>query len=466
MPPAAMAVRPDSLRSRLLRRLWWPLLAVLVLSAVFEYHQALTRARDEQDIALRLVAIALASRLDVDADDARNDDLGWHLGRTLAAMQRVDLTDRMMFVVCDSQRAVIGGDASLLSLLDAGAADSSPYADRQVNGQAMRVVTLPHPSPLGPVTVVVAETTHRRAQQAQRVLIDTVPPNLLLIALALLLVRTGVTRAMSPLNRLSESVARRAPEDLSSLPLEPLPRELQPLVESINRLMTHVRTSVESQQTFLSNAAHQLRTPLAGVQTQIELALREAAQNQQQRLLKVQQALQRMVHMTHQMLALARSSSQATSVEDFEPLDLQQLLEDAASVWLDAALAARVDLGFETAPALVRGSTWMLREMLGNLIDNAIRHSPTEGRVTVRCGCTEAGRPWLSVEDDGPGIPADEHPKVLERFYQVPGARPGGAGLGLAIVREVVQRHGATLTLGHGEKGTGLKVRVEFPQAG
>lgn len=461
-----MTGRHDSLRSRLLRRLWWPLLVVLVLSAAYEYDQALTRARDEQDLALRLVAIALASRLDVDADDARDDDLGWHLGRTMAAMQRADLTDRLVFVVVDSHRVVIGGDASLLPLADAGVADSSPYADRQVNGQAMRVVTFPHPSPLGPVTVVVAETTHRRAQQAQRVLLDTVPPNLLLIALALLLVRTGVTRAMSPLDRLSESVAQRAPEDLSSLPLEPLPNEVLPLVGSINRLMTHVRTSVESQQAFLSNAAHQLRTPLAGVQTQIELALREATESQRQRLLKVQQALQRMVHMTHQMLALARSSAQATSVEDFESIDLRQLLEDAASAWLDQALAARVDLGFEAAPATARGSTWMLREMLGNLIDNAIRHSPMEGRVTVRCGCTDAGGPWLSVEDDGTGIPPDEHQKVLERFYQLPGAKPGGAGLGLAIVREVVQRHRAKLTLDCGEKGQGLAVRVEFPKAG
>lgn len=456
----------DSLRSRLLRRLWWPLLAVLVLSAVYEYDQAVTLARDEQDLALRRVAIALASRLDVDADDARNDDLGWHLGRTMAAMQRADLTDRLMFMVCDSHRVVIGGDATLLPLADTGTANPQPYADREVNGEPMRVVNFPHSSSLGQVTVVVAETTHRRALQAQRVLINTVPPNLLLIALALLLVRTGVTRAMSPLNSLSESVAQRAPEDLSSLPLEPLPKELLPLVGSINRLMTHVRTSVASQQTFLSNAAHQLRTPLAGMQTQIELALRDATDSQRQRLLKVQQALQRMVHMTHQMLALARSSSQAASTEDFEAIDLQSLLEEAASTKLDQALAAHVDLGFEAESARVQGSAWMLREMLGNLIDNAIRHSPMEGLVTVRCGRDLIGRPWLSVEDDGPGIPADEHDKVLERFYQLPGAKPGGAGLGLAIVREVVQRHGAALTLGCGEKGQGLAVRVEFPQAG
>lgn len=457
--------RFDSLRARLLRRLWWPLLVVLVLSTVYEYHRALQRARDEQDLALRRVAIAIASRLDVDADDARDDDLGWHLGRTVAAMQRADSTDQLMFVVCDLHDAVIGGDASLLPLARGHTANTPPFADRTVHGASMRVATLAHTSPVGPITVVVAETTHRRALQARQVMLDTLPPNLLLIGLALLLVRTGVKRAMAPLDRLSGSLARRAPEDLGPLPLDHLPDELRPMVQSINRLMAHVRTSVESQQAFLSNAAHQLRTPLAGVQTQIELALRETTDEPKQRLLKVHQALQRLSHTTHQMLALARSSSQAASAEDFERIDLQSLLEDAATTWLDTALAAGVDLGFETTPAPVQGSPWMLRELLGNLIDNAVRHSPPGGEVTVRCGCTASGLPWLTVEDAGPGIPTAEHDKVFERFYQSPGARPGGAGLGLAIVREVALRHGATLTLGERTpQGPGLTVRVEFPR--
>jgi two-component system sensor histidine kinase TctE len=448
----------------LLRRLGWPLLAVLLLSAAYEYGRAVDRARDDQDLILSRIAIALASRLDVDEDDARGDDMGFHLGRTMAAMQRADTTDRLRFMVRDSHQAVIGGDTSLATLVDAGARQQPRYFDRQVQGEAMRVVAYPHDSPFGPVTVVVAETTHRRAEQARRVLLDTVPPNVLLIALALLLVRSGVRRTMRPLDRLSESVANRAPEDLSELPTDRLPGELLPVVRSINRLMKHTRASVEAQQAFLSNAAHQLRTPLAGVQMQIELAVRDATEAQKQRLLHVHRALQRMGHMTHQMLALARSGPQAASADDFRPVDLQLLLEEAASTWLDPALAAGVDLGFQPQAVSVLGSQWMLQEMLGNLLDNAIRNSPRDGRVTVRCGRDDGGRVWLTVEDDGPGIPPAERSRVLERFYQVPGASRGGSGLGLAIVREVVLRHAGTVSLGSGPNGQGLTVRVEFPQ--
>lgn len=461
-----MAARTGTLRSRLLRRLGWPLLAVLLLSAAYEYGRAVDRARDDQDLILSRIAIALASRLDVDEDDARGDDMGFHLARTMAAMQRADTTDRLRFMVSNSHQALIGGDAALASLVDANARHEASYFDRQVQGEAMRVVAYPHDSPSGPVTVVVAETTHRRAAQARRVLLDTVPPNVLLIALALLLVRTGVGRAMVPLDRLSESVATRSPEDLSALPTERLPGELLPMVRSINRLMKHTRASVEAQQAFLSNAAHQLRTPLAGVQMQIELAVRNATESQKQRLLHVHRALQRMGHMTHQMLALARSGPQAASADDFRPVDLQLLLEDAASTWLDQALAAGVDLGFQPQSARVLGSAWMLQELLGNLIDNAIRHSPRDGRVTVRCGGDGDARIWLTVEDDGPGIPPEERSRVLERFYQVPGANHEGSGLGLAIVREVMLRHAGTVSLDSGPNGQGLMVRVEFPPAG
>ncbi len=457
-----MSRSSSTLRARLLRRLWWPLLVVLLISAGYDYSSALGRARRNQDIALGRIAIALTSRLDVDADDANDNDIGRHLARTMAAMQRTDKHDRLSFMVRSQGGELIGGDAALSGLADATGSDKASYADHQFGGEAVRVVTFAHLSSLGPVTVVVAETTHRRQAQARRLFVDTLVPNLLLITLALLLVRSGVKVAMAPLDKLSQDVAHRGPTDLSPLPQGDLPAELLPVVRAINRLMERLRASAQAQQAFLSNAAHQLRTPLAGVQTQLELAMRTSEGPQRERLALVQAALHRMGHTTHQMLALARSDPQAAAVEDFEPIDLQPLLEDAASAWLDQALGAQVDLGFDAQSAPITGSAWMLHEMLSNLIDNAIRHSPPGGRVTVRCGRDDSGG-WLTVEDEGPGIPADERQRVLGRFYQVPGPQRGGTGLGLAIVSEVAQRHGAELTLDSRDDGSGLKVSVRFP---
>jgi len=456
----AQATSP-SLRSRLLRRLWWPLLAVLMLSAVYDYRQALRRARDNQDLALERVAVALASRLDVDADDARDDDLGAHLTRTAQAMQRADTRDQLAFAVQAAGEQLLGGEADVLALGDA--APTVVYADRQWRGRPVRVVTWPHLSPLGPVTVVVVETTERRQAEARSVLADTVWPNLLLMLLAVLLVHRGVRVAMAPLDRLDRAVAARAPDDLSPLPATALPAELLPLVQAISRLMGHLRASAHDQQLFLSNAAHQLRTPLAGMQTQIDLALQDAAPASRDRLNALDAAVSRMARLTHQMLALARSGSDAVQAADFHAVDLRQLLEDAASDWLDRALAAQVDLGFDAQPAVVRGSAWMLHELLGNLIDNALRHSPVHSQVTVRCGLRPDGQAWLSVEDAGWGIAPADQARVFNRFFRGPTSPRGGAGLGLAIVREVAMRHQGEVTLAQPASGMGLLVTVSLP---
>jgi two-component system sensor histidine kinase TctE len=453
-----------SLRVRLLRRLWWPLLALLLLSAVADYKQAVHHARANQDLMLGRVAAALASRLDPGEGDARDDDPAPRLKRTVDIMQAGEDGDRLHFAVQAADGRVMGGNPALLGLA-VPQASAPRFGDGVFAGRAVRVVSWPHASAQGPILVVVAETTLRRRVQVRQVLFDTVWPNLLLMLTAMLLVHRGVRAAMVPLDRLGRQVDARAPEDLRPLQFKGLPLELVPLVQALNRLMSHLRRSAASQQAFLSNAAHQLRTPLAGVQTQIELAAQDAAPAQRERLNAAGAALLRMARTTHQMLALARSGSDAVKEEDFAVLDLRELLEEAASEWLDAALAAQVDLGFELAPARVRGSAWMLHELVGNLIHNAIRYSPPQGAVTVRCGREGASGCWLSVEDAGPGIPAGERDKVFARLYRAPHARPGGTGLGLAIVREVVLRHHGEVSLHTAPGGQGLLVRVTLPSA-
>lgn len=459
MRPASL-----SLRTRLLRQLGWPLLTVLLLSGVYDYVRALERARSDQDLALERIAIALASRLDLDADD-KEDNLAPHLHGTVEAIQRADGMDLLYFMATGERQGLIGGDQALSSIVDRQARQDATFVDHQFNGQDVRVVTYPHLSPIGQTTVVVAQTTRRRDDQARLVLFDTLTPNVVLLVLALLLVRRAVTQALRPLDELSSAFAVRHAEDLSPVTDLSLPKELVPVIKAINQLVSNLRNAAQMQQTFLSNAAHQLRTPLAGIQTQIELALREdpSVPQHRERLSAVDAALRRLARSTHQMLALARSGPQAVTVDAMGVVDLQVLLEEAASTWLDTALQAGVDLGFEASPAKVWGSAWMLGEALNNMVHNAIRHSPRDGKVTVRCGTDAQGAGWLSVEDEGPGIALSERARVFERFYQAAGAASGGSGLGLAIVREVAQRHGASVTLADPPSGRGLLLTIRIP---
>ena len=452
-----------TLRRRLVHLLAWPLLAVLVASAVYDYVQALQRTQDDQDRALARVAIALASRLDVDADDGLEDDFGLHLTRTVAAMQRAEPQDRLAFFVRHADGSTLGGDAALAGWIAASADDQAAFADQTRGGEVWRVASYAHESSLGRLQILVAETTHRRARQARRLMLDTLAPNVLLVLLALGGVLAGVRLAMRPLDTVSRRIATRDPGDLGPVPVEGLPGELTPFAGTINQLLDRVRESAAHQQAFLSNAAHQLRTPLAGIQTQLELAERDAPPALRERLTQVRAALQRLARSTHQMLALARSGPQAVQQEALEPLDLAHLLEAAADDWLDAALAAGVELQFDARPVRVRGSRWLLRELLANLIHNAIQHTPRGASVHVSCGLDGDGA-RLAVKDGGPGIPAGERARVLERFYQRPG-REGGSGLGLSIVDEVARRHGARLELGDAGAGpgTGLRVTVRFP---
>ncbi len=450
-----------TLRRRLAHLLAWPLLLVLVISAGYDYVQALQRAREDQDRTLARVAIALASRLDVDADDGLDDNFDWHLTRTIAAMQRAEPRDRLAFLVRRADGSRLGGDPALARTVAAGPADQTMFADAVLAGEALRVASYTHDSSLGRLQILVGETTHRREQQARSLMLDTLLPNVLLVALALGLVLAGVRIAMRPLDTISRRIDARDPADLGPVPVDGLPGELKPFAGTINQLLDRVREASAHQQAFLSNAAHQLRTPLTGIQTQLELAQQGASPDVHDRLGKVLAALRRLARSTHQMLALARSGPQAIQQAGLVPTDLAPLLEDAANDWLDDALAAGVELSFDAQPACVAGSPWLLRELLANLIHNALQHTPRGGSVRVSCGADGPGA-RLSVEDSGPGIPPQERERVLERFYQLPG-RTGGSGLGLSIVQEVARRHGGTLTLDESPHGQGLRATVRFP---
>jgi two-component system sensor histidine kinase TctE len=237
---------------------------------------------------------------------------------------------------------------------------------------------------------------------------------------------------------------------------------VRPLVESINHQLGEVTQANRNQQRFLANAAHQLRTPLAGLRAHAELALAQPLPAAcRAELEHVHGASVRTARLANQLLALARAEAGLGEAAAAGRADLRQVIEAAADEWVHRALERDIDLGFELQVARVRGDPVLLREALGNLVHNALEYTPAGGRVTVRT--RDGGREVrVEVEDDGPGIPPAERQRVLERFYRAPGTGGSGSGLGLAIVSEIAAAHGARVEIGEGEGGRGCRVALVF----
>lgn len=262
--------------------------------------------------------------------------------------------------------------------------------------------------------------------------------------------------------RLSNEIGRRSPHDLSPLPSCEVPGEVEPLIRSIDLLITDLRAASIAQQAFLANAAHQFKTPLAGLQTQLELAIQEIPNEHRVRVENLRDATQRLGHLAHQLLALARSGQGVDIAYEKRPVDLGKLLEASSSSWFDLALVKGIDLGFEPEKAMVFGSEWLLRELLNNLIDNALCYTPEGGKVTARSGVDLAGHAFVEVEDNGIGVPTSERERIFERFYRPEGSVESGTGLGLAIVKEVAERHGAMIQLIDADPKPGICFRICF----
>jgi two-component system sensor histidine kinase TctE len=449
-----------TLRQRLLRGLLVPLVALAVLGIMADYFQARQLAEDSYDQVLASTAIGLASRLELE----RDGDLKDHLPPTPPSLEPVKGTDPLLYAVFDAQGRTVAGLATLKSIARVHPQVTQPYFHTEVlSGVTLRVATYAYAGPEGHGTIVVAESPRKRQRAAQLIMKSTVWINLLTVVFTLTVVYFAVRYALRPLDKLSQQMQQRQAQDLSPLALDQVLGEVRPLVAAANQLMGRLRDAALSQQAFLSNTAHQLRTPLAGLQTQLELVCDGLPPEARPRVTHLLDSVQRLGHLTHQMLALARAAPDAQVVKDTQPVDLCLLLEEVASSSLDRALARQIDLGFEPSRAQVMGSHWMLRELLANLVDNAIAYTPVGGRVTVSCGMSDDGvAPCLTVDDSGIGIAPAERAKVFERFYRAQGTATTGTGLGLTIVQEIADRHGARIEVGDGPGGQGTSVRVVF----
>ncbi len=280
-----------------------------------------------------------------------------------------------------------------------------------------------------------------------------------------------IGRALRPLERLAHDVALRRPDSLDPLRSESVPDEAQPLVLALNHLLDRLAQALTAQRAFVADAAHELRTPLAALQIQLQLCERATEPDARAAALaELRAGLQRTTHLVQQLLTLARQEPDAANTAAHEDLILADIARQTLVDHAALAEARRIDLGAEVLDdsAVVRGDAAALRTLVANLIDNAIRYTPAGGRIDLgvrrEAADTRDARNWLYVCDSGPGIPAVERARVLDRFYRGAGQDQPGTGLGLAIVRSIAERHGARLVLDTSALG-GLRIAVGFPPA-
>jgi two-component system, OmpR family, sensor histidine kinase TctE len=468
----------SGLQRRLLLLLLSPLLMLALLNTWFDFRSADSAAL-QQDRELLTLAPLLADSIIAGGDTEEEPPL-------LLTAPPVDeflanRAGRSAFAVVSLGGRVLVGDAWLTGA--APADHDAELSSEEFAGTTYRIVSQRVKSVAGDVVVRLADGSDPRQQWLALLAVKVLLPNLILSIAGVFAVNWAVRTALRPLLELRDAVERRSPRDLSALDPDASPDEVRPLVLSLNRLFSLVNAQAESQARFVADAAHQLRTPLAGLQAQVEAwaqvvtvpknipngpaghinTAQAAITLGADQVLRLRHAARRTSQLANQLLALSRADARSAHNQPVQRVNLLQLCEAVLESLLDAATAQNIDLGLEVSPAHIQGQEWLLRELLVNLTDNAIKYTPSGGRVTLRCGLRavqekSVQQPFLEVEDDGPGIPVGEMARVLERFYRVPGTAIEGNGLGLAIADEIAQVHRSHLQLAVGSEGRGLRV--------
>lgn len=448
-----------------------PLFLLWPMSVAITYVVAQNIANVPYDHALASSLHVLARQ--VHAEDGRAT---LRMSEDARQMLRVDETESIFWLALGSRGEYLGGDRALPLPPVMGAPQPGRifYADDAVHGFGVRLaytwVDLGLPGTEPPL-LIVAETVEKRTRLANDIIKGVIIPQFVVLPVAVLLVWFGLTRGVAPLNALQQRLRARRPDDLSPIDERAAPSEIAPLVGAMNELLDRLSANVDAQRRFVADAAHQLKTPLAGLRTQAELALRDASPEEMQSSLRqLVMGSERATRLVNQLLLLARaehSDSAGLALTDLNAVAYQQTMQ-----WVPQALSLNTDLGFEEAghPVFIDGNAILLAELLNNLVDNALRYTPRGGRITVRVR-QDGTSARLEVEDSGPGIPPGERSRVFDRFYRVLGHQSDGSGLGLAIVREIAQKHRADVRIEDPPAPAdpalpGLLIRVTFPLSG
>jgi two-component system sensor histidine kinase TctE len=460
-----MSGSAPTLRGQLLRGLLLPLAAVWILSAVITYYFAKSFSNLAYDRALFDSTRSLAAQIKL-IDHQVQVDLPKEAQRIL----RYDDYDVVYYQVRVPDGKLLAGDSAIPPPPTNIALTNTPiYYDSEILGKKVRVASLFWPVGDVPenreILVQVAETLVKRKILEEELLTGIVLPQLFLISLAAFSIWYGISKGLTPLSRLKEAISNRSHRDLSPIPEQNIPMEIRPIIHSINDLMTRLSDVMAAQQRFIADASHQLRTPLAGLQAQTELALRQdKPEDLQHTLRQIFIGAERASHLAKQLLTLAKAEPGSAAKENFKPIDLASVAREVTAKWVFQALRKNLDLGFEGSgePLMIQGYTFLIEELLGNLIDNAIKYSPNGGHITITAARMES--PVIIVEDNGIGIPAEDRERVLDRFHRVLGTGVDGSGLGLSIAKEITLSHHGELKIETGAGGRGTRIVVRFPE--
>jgi two-component system sensor histidine kinase TctE len=449
-----------------------PLTVAVAASAVMSYRSALAAADVAYDRTLLASTRAIAERVTAEENGVTVD-----LPYTAIDVFEADLPGRIYYKVTGLAGELVSGYDDFPPM-PPGTPRSELYPalvhfyNAEYRGQPVRAAALYHPVS-GPggrgVTIVnVGETLEARHTFARGLLVQTLAQQGLLVALVALSTILAVSRALRPLERLRQDVARRAPSNLDPIDDARVHRELRPLVAALNQHTDRVQDLLESRRRFITDASHQLRTPLAALKTQAEMALRtDSLERTREAVQAIHATTDETVHLMNQLLSLARAKP-GSGGRPLAEVELCAIARQVCLDWSPEAVRRGVELAFEGETTPMRGARVLLRELVTNLIDNALRYGGDGGSVTVRVR-NGSGRTVLEVEDAGPGITADLRSRVFERFYRIPGATAPGSGLGLSIVKDIVEHHGGTIVLRDarplGAPRPGLRVTVTFPAA-
>ena len=444
----------SSISRRLLLWLAIPLLLVALCGAMVHYLSNLAPGVINSDHRLREASNSIMQRIVVKEGQVT---LNMESGAGLPPPPGEALT----FNLRDALGHLILGNSRLLAAPMISEA-SQMYSYSPIDQRNLRTLATRFDTPAGVVVITVADLSPMSERAARLGLLNTLLWDFVQLDVTLILVWLGVHFGLRPIKRLRDEIALRSPLDLRPIGEGGLPREIAPVVVTLNRLFQTLRASAQSHQQFIANTAHQLRTPITGMQAQLDVLIAEpVAAPIKDRLMTMQLAVKHLSHSANQLLTLARADPVANIATKSQAVDLQSLASEAAARFFDRALQSNIDLGVDAQPATVSADPSLIDDLVSNLLDNALKYTPAGGSVTVTTGSRD-GLPFVAVEDTGPGIPESERQQVTRRFYRLPNSPGHGSGLGLAIVDEIARLYGGRLDIAAGSGGHGTRVEVLF----